>query len=428
MTQIEAAKKKILTPEMKYIAEKEEINPDELLENIASGKVVILKNTNHNIKPVGIGKGLRTKINANIGTSPEKMNVEEEIAKLKVAIDHGADTVMDLSLGAILNEVRKRVLENSSIPVGTVPIYQVGYELSKSKKKIQEMTIDDFLFVLEKQAKEGVDFVTIHAGVTKKAWSYVKEKTRILDVVSRGGSMLCIWMEYNNAENPLYTNFNSILEICYKYDVVISLGDGMRPGATADASDRAQFEELIVLGELAKRAREANVQVMIEGPGHVPLDQIVSNIKLQKNLCNEAPFYVLGPLVTDVAVGYDHIAGAIGGAIAASAGADFLCYVTPAEHLCLPTVEDVKLGVIASRIAAHAADMIKLGKKARKWDDLISKARKELNWEKMFELSLDPENARKRREKSGIKNRTYCTMCGEFCSVEALNELADMVK
>jgi phosphomethylpyrimidine synthase len=428
MTQIEAAKKNILTSEMKYVAEKEEINLDELVENIAKGRVVILKNVNHDIKPVGIGKGLRTKINANIGTSPEKMNINEEIEKLKVAIDYGTDTVMDLSLGAVLNEVRKKVLENSSVPVGTVPIYQVGYELSKSRKKIQEMRLDDFLFVLERQAKEGVDFVTIHAGVTKKAWGYVREGTRILDVVSRGGAMLCIWMEYNNAENPLYTDFDKILEICYKYDVVISLGDGMRPGATADASDRAQFEELIILGELARRARDANVQVMIEGPGHVPLDQIVPNIKLQKSLCNDAPFYVLGPLVTDIAVGYDHIAGAIGGAIAASAGADFLCYVTPAEHLCLPTVEDVKNGVIASRIAAHAADMIKLGKKARNWDDLISKARKELNWEKMFELSLDPENARKRREESGIKNRTYCTMCGEFCSVEALNELVDMIK
>lgn len=423
MTQLEAAKKGIVTLEMKYISEKEGIPIDELISNLASGKVVILKNNSHDIKPVGIGKGVRTKVNANIGTSPEKMKIEEELEKLKIAEKYGADTVMDLSLGRVLNEVRREIIKNSSLPVGTVPIYQVGFNLSTRKKKIEEMKIEDFIETLEMQAKEGVDFVTIHAGVTKRSWEYIKQKNRILDVVSRGGSMLCLWMEYNNEENPLYTNFDKILEVCYKYDLTISLGDGMRPGATGDASDRAQFEELIVLGELARRAREANVQVMIEGPGHVPLDQIVENVKLEKAICDEAPFYILGPLVTDVALGYDHIAGAIGGALAASVGADFLCYVTPSEHLCLPTVEDVKLGVIASKIAAHSADMVKLGKKAREVDNLMSLARKNLDWEKMFSLSLDPEYSRKRRKESGIENKSYCSMCGEFCSVKQLNEI-----
>ncbi len=420
MTQIEAAKKGIITKEMKFIAEKEEVNINELVENIATGKAIIIKNQLHDIKPVGVGKGLLTKINANIGTSPEKMNIKEEIEKLKIAEKYGADTIMDLSLGAVLNEVRREVLKHSSIPVGTVPIYQVGFTLSKNKKKMEEMTIDDFLKVLEEQAKEGVDFFTIHAGVTQSAWNYIKEKTRILNVVSRGGSMLCLWIEKNKKENPLLTHFDKILEICYKYDVVISLGDGMRPGATNDASDKAQIEELITLGKLAKLANEANVQVMIEGPGHVPLDQVVSNIQLEKTLCNGAPFYILGPLVTDIALGYDHIAGAIGGALAASVGADFLCYVTPAEHICLPTVEDVKQGVIASKIAAHSADMVKHGIKARKIDNELSIARKNLDWEKMFSLSLDPENARKRRD---ISNKNYCSMCGEFCSVNAINEL-----
>lgn len=423
MTQLEAAKKGIITEEMKFIAQEEEVDINELVKNIAEGKVVILKNKLHNIKPIGVGKGLSTKINANIGTSPEKMDIDEEIEKLKVAEKYGADTVMDLSLGAVLNEVRKKVLANSTIPVGTVPIYQVGFMLSKNKKKIEDMKIDDYLTVLEEQAKEGVDFFTIHAGVTLSAWSYIKDKTRILDVVSRGGSMLCLWMEKNKKENLLLTHFDKILEICYKYDVVISLGDGMRPGATKDASDRAQIEELITLGKLAKMAKEANVQVMIEGPGHVPLDQVVANIELEKSLCDGAPFYILGPLVTDVALGYDHIASAIGGALAASVGADFLCYVTPSEHLCLPNVEDVKQGVIASKIAAHAADMVKYKDKARKIDNEMSIARKNLDWEKMFSLSFDPENAKKRREQSGVSDKNYCSMCGEFCSVKAINEL-----
>jgi phosphomethylpyrimidine synthase len=276
---------------------------------------------------------------------------------------------------------------------------------------------------MESQAREGVDFMTIHSGVTRKAWEYVRQKKRILDVVSRGGSMLCLWMEHNRDENFLYRNFDRILEIAARYDIVLSLGDGLRPGATADASDAAQFEELRTLGKLAKRARDAGVQVMIEGPGHVPLDQVAMNVKKEKDLCDGAPFYVLGPLVTDLAVGYDHIAGAIGGAVAAAAGADYLCYVTPAEHLCLPDVQDVRDGVIASRIAAHAADMVKFGAKFRNRDNELSIARKKLDWDTMFVLALDPRLARKRRKASGSGRRAHCTMCGEFCSVEALNKL-----
>ncbi len=423
MTQIESAKKGIITPEMQLVAKEEQVDINSLLENIAKGQVVILKNNTHDIKPLGVGKGLRTKVNSNIGTSPEHMNIDEEIRKLKVSEKYGADTIMDLSLGSSINNIRRRILSESVIPLGTVPIYQVGYEISRNKRRMDEMTIDDFLKVLEQQGKEGVDFITIHAGLTRRSWEYVKDGSRIMDVVSRGGSMLCVWMEKNNLENLLYTHFDKILEIAYRYDMTLSLGDGMRPGATADASDRAQIEELITLGELGKQTREANVQVMIEGPGHVPLDQVESNIRMEKELCDHAPFYILGPLVTDIAPGYDHIAGAIGGALAASVGADFLCYLTPAEHLKLPDEQDVKEGIIASRIAAHAADMVKYGSKFRKQDDAMSVARKNLNWNEMFKLAIDPDTAKEKREESGISEKDFCSMCGEFCSVKALNEL-----
>ena len=423
MTQIESAKKGQLTPEMRFVAEKEEIAPDELMQSVAEGSVVILKNLTHDIKPVGVGKGLATKVNANIGSSPERMSLDEEIQKLKICEQYGADTVMDLSIGSILNQVRKKVMKESAIPVGTVPIYQVGFELSKAKKNIYEMTIDDFTKTLIEQAKQGVDFFTVHCGVTMRGWSIVKERNRILDVVSRGGSMLCIWMEYNQRENPLFEHFDRLLEIAYEYDVTLSLGDGMRPGATHDASDAAQFEELIILGQLARRCREANVQVMIEGPGHVPLDQVEMNIRMEKSLCDNAPFYILGPLVTDIAAGYDHIAGAIGGALAASVGADFLCYLTPSEHLGLPTPEDVREGVIASRIAAHSADMVKYGQKFRKIDDAMSLARKNLDWEKMFSLCIAPDIARKIKESNKSSDKEFCSMCGEFCSVKNLNSL-----
>lgn len=425
MTQIEAAKKAEITTEMKYVAETEQVNAQELIANIATGKVVILKNIRHDIKPLGVGLGLSTKVNSNIGTSPEKMDLDYEIEKLRISEKYGAHTVMDLSLGSILNKVRQKILKLSSVPIGTVPIYQVGFELSCAKKDMNQMTIEDYITVLEQQGAEGVDFVTVHAGLTRKAWEYVKNGDRILDVVSRGGSMLCVWMEKNNKENPLYTHFDKILDVCYKYDMTISLGDGMRPGATADAGDRAQVEELVVLGELAQRARNANVQVMIEGPGHVPLDEVEAQIKMEKTICDGAPFYILGPLVTDIAAGYDHIAGAIGGALAASVGADFLCYLTPAEHLRLPNLDDVREGVIASRIAAHTGDMVKYGDKFRKIDNQMSAARKKLDWETMYELALDPDIARQKRAESGISDKDYCSMCGEFCSVKNLNEIND---
>ena len=423
MTQIEAARNGVVTDELKYVASEENINIDELKEKVAQGTVVILKNIRHQINAIGVGKGLRTKVNANIGTSPDHMILEDELVKLEVAEKYGADTVMDLSLGTILNKVRQEIIKKTRLPIGTVPLYQVGFNLSRDKRHVEDMEIDDYLKVIEQQGEEGVDFITVHAGLTKRAWEYIKTGNRIMDIVSRGGSMLAIWMEKNNAENPLYTYFDRILKIAYKYDMTLSLGDGMRPGATADAGDRAQIEELIVLGELARRAREANVQVMIEGPGHVALDQVETQIKIQKTLCDGAPFYILGPLVTDIAAGYDHIAGAIGGALAAAAGADFLCYLTPAEHLSLPDPDDVREGVIASKIAAHAADMVKYGDRARKRDNQMSRARKALDWENMYDLALDEDKAREKRQKSGISDKSYCSMCGEFCAVKNLNEI-----
>ncbi len=428
MTQIEAARKGYVTPQLEQVARDEEVEADILLNHVAQGRAVILKNLGHDIKALGVGKGLRTKVNANIGTSPDRMDIDDEMLKLQVSEQYGADTIMDLSLGTALNQVRRQVLERSTIPVGTVPMYQMGFNLSRSQRNIEEMNIEDYLEVIEEQGQEGVDFITVHAGLTWKAWEYIKTGNRIMDVVSRGGSMLAIWMEKNQQENPLYTYYDRILEIAYKYDMTLSLGDGMRPGATADAGDRAQVEELVVLGDLARRAREANVQVMIEGPGHVPLDEVTAQIQMQKKLCDEAPFYILGPLVTDIAPGYDHIAGAIGGAVAAAAGADFLCYLTPAEHLRLPDAQDVKEGVIASRIAAHAADMVKYGAKFRRMDDEMSRARKRLDWDRMYELAIDPDLARLKRAESGIQDKDYCSMCGEFCSVKNLNEIDVLTK
>lgn len=423
MTQIEAAKKGLLTEEMQDVAAFEELDAEELMEYVAKGHAVILKNRVHDIRALGVGKELRTKVNANIGTSPERMDVEHELKKLEVCEKYGADTVMDLSLGAVLNTVRQKILEKTILPVGTVPQYQVGFELSRAKRGLEDMKIEDFLKVLKQQAAEGVDFFTIHAGATLKAWEYVKSGNRILDVVSRGGSQLCVWMEKNGQENPLYTHFDEILDIAYEYDITLSLGDAMRPGATHDASDRAQIEELIVLGDLARRCRDANVQVMIEGPGHVALDEVVNNMEMQKRLCDGAPFYILGPLVTDIAAGYDHIAGAIGGALAASKGADFLCYLTPSEHLGLPNLEDVREGIVASRIAAHAADMVKYGARFRRRDDAMSIARKKLDWDAMLSICLDPEKAREIKEARGTtEEMDFCTMCGQFCSVKSLNE------
>jgi phosphomethylpyrimidine synthase len=419
MTLLETARSGQISEAVATVAANEGIDAEALRRSVAIGEAVILTNRVRPVDPVGVGCGLRTKVNANIGSSPECMDRQVELEKLRVAVEAGADTVMDLSLGAVLNEVRQAVLAATRLPVGTVPIYQVMFELSRAGREPDSMTIEDYLRVLDEQGAEGVDFVTIHAGLTRRAADLARESGRLLGVVSRGGALLCQWMETQAAENPLFTHFDRILEVCRKHDMTISLGDGLRPGAVADASDRAQVEELITLGELGRRARAAGVQVMIEGPGHVPLDQVEANILLEKRLCDNAPFYILGPLVTDIAAGHDHIAGAIGGAWAAAAGADFLCYLTPAEHLSLPTVEDVRAGVMASRIAAHAGDMVKLGGRFRERDAAMSRARAALDWEGMAEHALDPQTVRERRDASGIGDgKDYCTMCGEFCSVK----------
>jgi phosphomethylpyrimidine synthase len=371
---------------------------------------------------MGIGRGLRTKINANIGTSRDCMNVEEELKKLAVAIEAGADTIMDLSTGGSIDDVRKEIVRHSTVPVGTVPIYQAGIEAVSRKKAMVEMTVEEIFDVIERHAADGIDFITVHCGLTREAARRLKKEGRLMDVVSRGGAFTIEWMAYNKKENPLYQHYDRLLEIARAYDLTLSLGDGMRPGSIADATDRAQVQELIVLGELAQQALEKSVQVMIEGPGHVPINQIEANILLQKQLCHGAPFYVLGPLVTDAAPGYDHITSAIGGALAASYGADFLCYVTPSEHLRLPTIEDVREGVIASKIAAHAGDIAKGVKGAMERDIAMSRCRKNLDWKGQIEASLDPVKAKALRDSRTPAEDDVCTMCGEFCAIKILNK------
>lgn len=419
MTQLEQAKKGIITPQMKKAARAEGVEPELIRQGIAEGKIVITQNRRHRlIKPLAIGKGLRTKVNANIGTSPDQQSVEEEIEKLRMAIKVGADTVMDLSTGGPVAEIRKAILAESTVPIGTVPIYQAVVEAVKKKKSIVEVSIDEIFEVIESQGEEGVDFITTHCGVTRESVSRLRSQGRLMDMVSRGGVLTVEWMRYNKKENPLYEYFDRLLEIARDYEMVLSLGDGLRPGCLADATDRGQVQELILLGELTKRAWDKGVQVIIEGPGHVPLDQIEANVLLEKQLCHGAPFYVLGPLVTDIAPGYDHITAAIGGAIAGKAGADFLCYVTPSEHLRLPTVEDVREGVVATRIAAHAADIARGIKGALERDIKMSRARKKMDWEKQISLSLDPERARNIRESSPPADNDVCTMCSEFCVIK----------
>ncbi|HOP79281.1 MAG TPA: phosphomethylpyrimidine synthase ThiC [Armatimonadota bacterium] len=423
MTQLEAARGGRLTPEMKYVAETEKIDPEVLLKGIAAGRIVIPRNINREIEsPRGVGAGLRTKVNANIGTSADFPDLEPELEKLKAALDAGADAVMDLSTGGDITFIRKQILDLCPVPVGTVPMYEAAVAAIERKGSIVEMTEDDLFSAIEHQAREGVDFITVHCGVTRESISRLQKQGRITDVVSRGGAFLTCWMLANEAENPLYTRYDDLLEIAREHDVTLSLGDGLRPGSTADATDRAQVQELIILGELVSRARKAGVQAMVEGPGHVPLDQIAANIMLQKRLCEDAPFYVLGPLVTDVAPGYDHITSAIGGAVAAMSGADFLCYVTPTEHLGLPTAEDVREGVIASRIAGHAADMVKGIPGAKEWDMQMSAARKSLDWPKQLELAIDPVKARQIREKRSHTAEEACSMCSSYCAMKVVKE------
>ena len=420
MTQLELAKKGTISPQMAAVAKAEGRDAEFIRQGVAKGTIVIPANINHkNLIPCGIGQGLSTKVNANIGTSSDFGSIDSELKKLRVAIDVKADTVMDLSTGGDISATRRAILAASPVAIGTVPIYQAGIEAIACYEAIVKMSADDVFGVIEEQCRDGVDFITVHCGVTQAAFARLKQQGRVTDVVSRGGAFLIGWMLYNERENPLYEQYDRLLEIAREYDVTLSLGDGMRPGSLTDATDRAQVEELITLGELVERAQEAGVQVMVEGPGHVPLNQIETNVKLQKALCKGAPFYVLGPLVTDIGAGYDHITGAIGGAIAAAAGADFLCYVTPSEHLALPDEEDVRQGVIASRIAAHAADIVKGVKGAEEWDRKMSLARKKLDWEGQARLSLDPERAR-RVHRQHASTGSACSMCGNYCAMDLM--------
>ena len=425
MTQLEYARQGMITEAMEKSAASEGVSAEVIRLGLADGNIVITQNVKHRtIAPLAIGKGLRTKVNANIGTSKDHMNVEEELEKVRVAIEAGADTIMDLSTGSAIDETRQAVIKASTVPVGTVPIYQAAIEMpAKKMRPMVEMTADDLFEVIERHGEHGVDFITVHCGVTQYSVEKIKKEGRLMGVVSRGGAILVEWMNYNKKENPLFEQYDRLLEIAKAFDMTLSLGDGLRPGCLADATDRGQIQELILLGELTERAWANGVQVMIEGPGHVPLDQIEANVLLQKRICHGAPFYVLGPLVTDIAPGYDHITGAIGGAIAARAGADFLCYVTPSEHLRLPTIEDVREGVIASRIAGHAADIARGLKGAMDQDCRMARARKSLNWEDQIQLSVDPQRARKLRESSMPKESDVCTMCGELCAIKKVSKL-----
>ena len=422
MTQLELAKAGEISPQMKMVAQREGLDTEFVRQGVAQGTIVIPANINHaHLVPCGIGQGLSTKINANLGTSSDFGNIDSELEKLRVAVAFGADAVMDLSTGGDISALRHAVIAASSVPVGTVPIYQAGIEAIAKSDAIVQMTVDDLFATIEEHARDGVDFMTVHCGVTRSAIARLKQQRRVADVVSRGGAFLIGWMLYNDRENPLYEQYDRLLDIAKRFDVTLSLGDGMRPGCLADATDRAQVEELLTLGELVQRARVAGVQAMVEGPGHLPLNQIEANVRLQKAICQGAPFYVLGPLVTDVAAGYDHISGAIGGAIAAAAGADFLCYVTPAEHLSLPDPEDVRQGVIASRIAAHAADIAKGVKGAQAWDLKMSLARKRLDWEEQAILSLDSERHRQVHAKHASTSKA-CSMCGRYCAMALVEE------
>ena len=424
MTQLEYARKGIITDKMRETALAEGVSPEFIRDGIAEGNIIICHNIKHlNGSPLAVGRGLRTKVNANIGTSADDLDIAKELEKARVAVQSGADAIMDLSTGGPVDEIRRAIIAETGACIGSVPIYQAALDAVRIRKKaIVDMTVDDIFAGIIKHAEDGVDFITVHCGVTRSTVERMKGEGRIMDVVSRGGAFTIEWMTYNNRENPLYENFDRLLEITKEYDMTLSLGDGFRPGCLADATDRAQIYELILLGELTQRAQEAGVQVMIEGPGHVPLNQIETNVLLQKRLCHGAPFYVLGPLVTDIAPGYDHITCAIGGAMAAAAGADFLCYVTPSEHLRLPTVEDVREGVMAARIAAHAGDIAKGVKGAMEKDMAMARCRKKLDWEGQFNLAIDPEKARRLRAESGVSDHGACTMCGEFCAYKVMDD------
>jgi len=422
MTQLELARLKTISPQMEAVAAYEQTDAETVRRGVAAGTIVIPANIRHkSVLPRAIGQGLMTKVNANIGTSSDYGDMNTELGKLKIAADAGADAVMDLSTGGDIPAIRRAIIKASALPIGTVPVYQAAVAAIKKYDAVVKMTADEIFAAIAEQCADGVDFITVHCGVTRQAIAHLREQGRVADVVSRGGAFLIGWMLYNDKENPLYEQYDRLLDIAREYDVTLSLGDGMRPGCLADATDRAQVQELLTIGELGTRARKAGVQAMVEGPGHLPLDQIEANVKLQKSVCQGAPFYVLGPLVTDVAAGYDHITGAIGGAIAAAAGADFLCYVTPAEHLSLPDPEDVRQGVIASRLAAHAADIVKGVPGARERDFKMSVARKRLDWESQADLALDPAHVRAGHRQHATSGRA-CSMCGSYCAMELMEK------
>ena len=416
MSLIEEARSLKANPLVAKVARLENVPVKELLKNISRGYAVIPKNRLRRIgNPCAIGKGLRTKVNVNIGTSPDSCDVKEEIKKLEMSVRFGTDTIMDLSIGKNVRGTRRRILEKCPVPLGTVPIYEAAVNVQNDISLLEE---SDLMNILKTQAEDGVDFFTIHAGVTRKTVAMLENADRLIDIVSRGGAILYKWIKTHDKENPYYEYFDEVLDLAKAYDITLSLGDGMRPGAVADASDKPQFGELDLLGDLQKRALRKGVQTIIEGPGHVPMHKIKQNIDKEKTVCNGAPFYVLGPLVTDIAPGYDHITAAIGGAMAAMYGADFLCYVTPSEHLRLPDIDDVKEGLIASKIAAHAADLAKGNKQAWEKDVLLSRARRKRDWKKQFSLSIDPVKPVQYRKSSNPSLKDVCTMCSRYCPIK----------
>lgn len=420
-TQIDAARKGIITPAMQTVADKEQVDVTWLRDQVAKGLIAIPCNKHHkSLSPEGVGDGLKTKINVNLGISKDENSIDKEMVKVNEALRMGVHGIMDLSSFGKTEEFRQRLVDTSSAMIGTVPMYDV---IGFYDKELQDISVDEFFEVVERHGKNGVDFLTIHAGLNLETIEVYKRNPRLNHIVSRGGSLLYAWMTLNKAENPFYEYYDRLLDICERYDITLSLGDAMRPGSINDATDASQIKELMTLGELTKRAWARNVQVMIEGPGHMALNEIEANMILEKKLCHGAPFYVLGPLVTDVAPGYDHITSAIGGAIAATHGANFLCYVTPAEHLRLPTLEDMKEGIIASKIAAHAADLATNKKGARDWDYAMSEARQNLNWARMFDLAMDPEKAARYRQESMPTHDDSCTMCGKMCSMRNMNKI-----
>lgn len=418
MTRVQQAKSGIITDEVKKAAAREALSAELLSSSIAKGTMVLVKNKLRTIEPLLLGSPSRIKINANLGTSSAQADLENELEKMRVAVHHGADAIMDLSTFGDLKYIRQKLIEECPVAIGTVPLYELALRARTRGISVMETTADDLFEIITEHCEQGVDFLTLHCGINRQTVARFKEVNRLAGATSRGGTIIMEWIHCNNKENPLYEQYDRLLDILAEYDVAISLGDGFRPGALYDATDRVQIEELIVLGDLVKRAKQKNVGVFVEGPGHVPLHQVTANIQIQKSLCENAPFYVLGPLVTDITPGYDHISGAIGGAVAGMAGADFLCYVTPAEHLRLPSIEDVREGVIASRIAAHAADIARGNVSAIEWDHAISRAKIDLDWERMLSLCIDPEKARSYRQSLPPQDdSSHCSMCGEFCAI-----------